>query len=390
MDYKVISSDSHIDLEYIPEDLFVSNAPAAWRDKMPRIVETEAGLEWQADGLYLAPARGRSRNTLTPEDEDRMAKMAAAGFYEDALKGKPHPTTLELRLKDMDLDGIDAEVIYGLTFIGGRLLGARKSEGYGSAFDPDPERVSIILRIYNEWVADFCKGSPQRLAALACLPNHDPEAAAAELRRCAGIGLKGGSLEVQGSAKPIYYDDWDVLWAASAECHMPISFHFVGVSPRRPNSEDAGIEKYNRIFHSMNMALAPLEGPELLSTVILSGACERFPDFKFVLGECGVTWLPFVLKRLDAECTGFPGLTMKPSDYWRRQGYTTYQQEELVGELIGFVGEDNVMWGSDYPHPDGTWPESLDYIQRDLGYLPDQRILRKLTRDNGAKLYGFM
>ena len=383
MDYKVISSDSHIDLEYIPEDLFVSNAPAAWRDKMPRIVETETGLEWQADGLYLAPARGRERTTFTPEEEDRMAKIAAMGFYDDALNGRPHPTTLELRLKDMDLDGIDAEVIYGLTFIGGRLLGVRKSEGYGSAFDPDPERVSIILRIYNEWVADFCKGSPQRLAALACLPNHDPEAAAAELRYGAKMGLKGASIEVQGAAKPIYYDDWDVLWAAAAECQMSVSFHFLGVEPRRPNAGDAGIEKYTRIYHSMNMALAPLEGPELLSSVILSGACERFPDFKFVLGECGVTWLPFVLKRLDAECTGFPGLAMKPSDYWRRQGYTTYQQEELVGE-------DNVMWGSDYPHPDGTWPESQDYIQRDLGYLPDQSARRKITRDNGAKLYGFM
>ena len=390
MEYKVISADSHIDLEYIPEDLFTSNAPVAWRDKMPRIVETEAGLEWQADGLYLSPARGRERTTFTPEEEDRMAKIAAMGFYDDALNGRPHPTTLELRLKDMDLDGIDAEVIYGLTFIGGRLLGARTSGGFDGGFDPDPERVSIILRIYNEWVADFCKGSPQRLAALACLPNHDPEAAAAELRYGAKMGLKGGSLEVQGAAKPIYYDDWDVLWAASAECQMSISFHIVGVNPRKPNPGDAGIEKYNRVYISMNMALAALEGPELLSSVILSGACERFPDFKFVLGECGVTWLPFVLKRLDAECTGFPGLTMKPSDYWRRQGYTTYQSEELVGELIGLVGEDNVMWGSDYPHPDSTWPESQQYIQRDLGNLPDQRILRKITRDNGARLYGFI
>ena len=89
------------------------------------------------------------------------------------------------------------------------------------------------------------------------------------------------------------------------------------------------------------------------------------------------------------ECADFPGLKMKPSDYWRRQGYTTYQTEGLIPTLIEFIGEDNLMWGSDYPHGDGVWPDSQETIERDLRDLKDENIRRKILRDNCAKLHGF-
>ena len=320
MEYNVISSDGHVDLHFLPGDLFTSNAPAAWRDRMPRIVESEKGLDWVADGKFICAAMSRNRGSLTPKNEARLDKIASTGFFEDAMNGSPHPTILDLRLKDMDLDGIDAEVVYGLTFIGGRLLGVRGSEGRDLGHEALTERVSIICRIYNDWAADFFGQCPERLAGLACLPNHTPEAAAEELRRAAKLGLRGGNLEVQGSAKPIYYDDWDVVWRASDECNMPISFHLLGANPRKPNPEDAGDERYGRTHRSLGMVLGQLEGTEFVSSIILSGACERYPGFKFVLGECGVTWLAFILDRLDHECADFPGLTMKPSDYWRRSG----------------------------------------------------------------------
>ncbi len=392
MKYNVISADAHVDLNFIPPDLFVSNAPAQWRDKVPRVVETEEGAEWWANGIYLAPSMGRWSSTLTPGNEERYAKMAATGFLDDAGKGRPHPTTVELRLKDQNLDGVDAEVIYGLTFTGGRLLGLSKSRvdkgpGPEEKIEPNPELVAVIYRIYNDWLADFCKQAPQRLAGLACLPNHDPEAAAAELRRATKLGLRGGEFVVQNAVKPIYYHDWDVLWRASAECNMPVSFHLVDWNPRLPEPEDA--EKYARVWWGLDMLLSPMVGAEYLCSIILSGACERFPNFKFVLAECGATWLPYLLARLDHECTDFPGLRMKPSDYWRRQGYTSYQEEPLIGDIVGFVGEDNVMWANDYPHPDGTFPSSQEIIQRDLKNLKDEKVRRKILCDNAANLYGF-
>ena len=388
MEYNVVSSDGHVDLEHLPHDLFTSNAPAAWRDRMPHVVESEAGLDWVVDGKYLSQASGRRRLTLTPENEHRMARMAEVGFYDDYAKGTPRPTNVELRLKDMDQDGVDAEVIYGLNAVGRRMLGVTETDAGPSQIQPDRERVAVLFRIYNDWLADFVKGSPERLIGLASIPSHDPEAAATELRRAARMGLRGGVFESKSAAKPLYYYDWDVLWEASAECNMSVSFHGSALNTRRPNPEDVAQGTYTRVSSTVNMAVAQLEGAETLTSIILSGACERYPGFDFVLGECGASWIPYMLDRLDHECADYPGLKMKPSDYWRRQGYTTYQSEGILTDLIKLIGEDNAMWGSDYPHPDGTWPDSQEYIQRDLGKLKDEKLRRKITCDNAARLYG--
>ena len=128
---------------------------------------------------------------------------------------------------------------------------------------------------------------------------------------------------------------------------------------------------------------------EVLVSLLASGACEKYPDFRFVLGESGVTWLPYVFDRLDTEYHDRAralGFSMKPSDYFRRQGYVTYQQDQFLEPIIPLVGEDNIIWGADYPHPDCVWPESRRHIETNLGMLPE-RVQRKITRDNVVKLY---
>jgi uncharacterized protein len=104
-----------------------------------------------------------------------------------------------------------------------------------------------------------------------------------------------------------------------------------------------------------------LDGAEFLSSIIFSGACDRHPEFRFVLGECGISWIPYVLDRMDHvyhDRYHHLGLSLKPSEFWRRQGYTTYQKEDIASFSIPLAGEDNVLWGSDYPHPDSVWPDS--------------------------------
>jgi uncharacterized protein len=377
MEYTVISGDGHIDLKWLPHDLFVSNAPAKWKEQVPRVVETAEGKHWFAEGKDLTtlpfgtlanlepPERGVSKHT------DRMYEL---GFFD----GAPHPTSPALRIKDQDIDGVNAEVMYG-------ILGT-------SRLLTDREHLRVVYEIYNTWAADFCHTNPARLAALACLPNDDPAAAAAELRRAAKLGLKGADFAVSTAVRPIWHRDWEPLWAAADECHMPISFHTTGYAMRRPDTEQMAKE-YATEVRATALTLFQMAGAEFLAGIIFSGALDRHPGLKFVLGECGASWIPYVLARMDEEYEDQfrqqLHFTLKPSELWRRQGYTTFQHEVPIAELVHLVGEDNIIWGSDYPHPDGIWPDSLQVIEEDLGRL-DAQVRRKITCENAGKLYGFM
>jgi predicted TIM-barrel fold metal-dependent hydrolase len=277
----------------------------------------------------------------------------------------------------MGIDGIDAEVIYGIL-------------GVGLRFE-SKEMTRVVYEIYNSWVADFCKSRPGRWAALACIPNHDPKVAAKELRRAADLGLKGADFAVATAVKPVWHRDWDVLWQAAAETGVSIAFHTTGPNVREPNDKQMA-EEYEMEFRMTKISLFQMAGAEYLASIIFSGALERYPDFKFVLGECGVTWVPHVINRMDAEYEDYRehiSMPKTPTEYWHRQGYTTFQHELGLAEFLPMVGEDNVLWGSDYPHPDGIWPDSSKWLEEDLaGVSPETR--RKITRDNTGKLYGFL
>ena len=373
MGYNIISGDSHIDLRFMPEDLFVSNATPRMKDKMPRVVETSEGRRWMATGTHLGVVgQDVNQSSFSTEMGTRWNAMIAAGFYDEPDKGY-HPTNPDLRIKDQDKDGVDAEVIYGLLRI--------------SALLEDNEQIVEIFRIYNDWLADFCKTHPQRFAGLACIPNHDPKAAADELHRVASIGLHGGDFGVAGAVKPIYHRDWDVLWEASHDTGLSISFHTTGLLPRAIDQSEAA--QYDEVYHNVRTTMFQLQGAEFVTSIIFSGACERYPNFKFVLGECGVSWLPYVIDRMDHEGEGQSGISMRPSEYWNRQGFSTFQKENVAGQLIHLVGEDSVIWGSDYPHQDGVWPDSLQVIEDNLKDLKNPQARQKVIRDNAGKLYGF-
>jgi predicted TIM-barrel fold metal-dependent hydrolase len=230
---------------------------------------------------------------------------------------------------------------------------------------------------------------PQRFAALACITSHDPSTAAHQLRKAAEWGLRGAEMNVSKMVVPLYYEEWDVLWAASNETQMPISFHTLGLPSRKPDPDRA--ERYYHVSDGVREVLFQLSGAEFLTSAVYSGACDRFPDFKFVLGECGIGWIPYVIERTDVEYADrlFQlGLDMKPSDYWHRQGHSTFQQEYVTVDEVERIGVDSIMWGSDYPHPDGVFPDSKKVIEQGLGHLPAD-IFKKITCDNAAALYRF-
>jgi predicted TIM-barrel fold metal-dependent hydrolase len=131
------------------------------------------------------------------------------------------------------------------------------------------------------------------------------------------------------------------------------------------------------------------EGSADYFSIIFGGALDRYPDLSIVLGESGVGWIPSLLERMDwqyeNEFQGL-GLKLKPSEYWRRQMYATFQWDNVGMHLLDFLGSDRVMYASDYPHPDGTWPDSEQVADLHMSHL-DLACRRNVLHDNAARVY---
>ena len=250
----------------------------------------------------------------------------------------------------------------------------------------DPELQDATYGAWNDWAAEeFNAAAPDRLCALAFLPFHSPEAAAAELERCAAIGHRGAIVD----AFRVDLGDraWDRLWSAAAAAGIPISFHINGgISPKLSYR----IGKWQSAAFA---TLLPMQLDEPLATMVFSGALERHPGLRLVLAESGIGWLPYFLTRMDSEWHELrekidDGPTVAPSELVRRQVILTFEQEPLAERFIPLVGADSCMWASDYPHTDSTFPESRRAIDETLGALPADDV-RKITATNCARLYGF-
>jgi predicted TIM-barrel fold metal-dependent hydrolase len=130
----------------------------------------------------------------------------------------------------------------------------------------------------------------------------------------------------------------------------------------------------------------------LLTSLVFGGVLERYPNLRLVIGESGIGWIPYVLDRMDLEWEEQLKdleLTMRPSAYWRRQCKATYQTDRIGIKLLEELGADTIMWGSDFPHPDGVWPDSEEFTQRQLGHLP-VAVRAKIVCDNAGRFYGLI
>ena len=378
MQYNVISADCHIDLIWLPPDLFTANASAAMKDRMPYVTDSDKGPVWVSRNgaeFGLQNGMGSAGREYIPGQIHRSDRMAETGLYDDGKKGIRRLTDPDLRIKDQDRDGVQAEVLFGILGASERLL--------------DPPAAVEMMRIYNDWLAEFCATHPDRFAGLASIPNHDVPAAVAEIERVAKRGQLRG-LEVANSVqlKPLFHPDWYPLWQAADACGLPVHFHTIG--GKKPDQSDMEPLQRRQSF-AVFITGFQLDMSRLLMEVIYGGVLEAYPDLKLVIAESGIGWIPYILDRMDLEWEDqFKDLTltMKPSAYWHRQCAATYQSDPAGLRLLDLLGEENVMWGSDFPHPDGIWPDSQEFIDREFGHLPAET-RRKVTCENAAKLYGF-
>lgn len=378
MEYTVISADCHIDLIWLPPDLFTANASAPLRERMPFVTEGDRGPTWvshKGAQFGLQCGMGSAGREYVPGVIQRSDRMASTGLYAPEQRDIRRLTDPDLRLKDQERDGVQAEVLYGILGASQRLQ--------------DPEAAIEVMRIYNEWLAEFCATHPERYAGLACIPNHDIPAAVAEIERVAKRGVVRG-LEVANTfdMKPLYHPDWAPMWAAANAAKLPVHFHTVGSKP--PNVEGLNAMQQRQAF-AVQITGFQMGMSRILMEIIFGGVLETYHDLKVVIGESGIGWIPYVLEHMDLEWEDqFKDLTltMKPSEYWRRQCRATYQSDKVGIRLLDYLGEDNIMWGSDYPHPDGVWPDSQDFIASELAEVSNTA-RRKIVCDNAAALYGF-
>jgi predicted TIM-barrel fold metal-dependent hydrolase len=364
---KVIDADAHM-LE-LP-GLWTEGLDKRFRDRAPRIVRDPGGRK----GLFFVC------EDLPPL---RVSGAFAAGktfdkkFLEAGLDSAPaggwDPAE---RLKDMELDGVEAAVLY-------------TTMGFVLFWIEDAEFQEDCFRVYNDWLAQFCSYAPERFAGLAMISLFDVERARRELERCARMGLKGALIWAAPPEDRSYTARaYDSFWAAAQELKMPLSLHTLTGRTKAAQQDESDIgELYAR------MVIRTQEAQHSICSMIFGGVFERFPGLKIVSAENDIAWVPHLLERADKYYRRFrqgygTALSLKPSEYFRRQVFATFIDDPLGLKIYSYLGADNFMWSTDYPHQAATWPHTMEVLARDFAALPEAD-RRKIVRENCARVYGF-
>ena len=373
MEDKIISADGHLDLFYLDKDTFTSRSPTKFKDRVPTVREIEGKPIWVGDGAIMGGHRAwMGRGPMTNHRGKRMQEVG----WEPT-----HPSDPKLRLKDLDIDGISKEVIYGIRFVEDSIK--------------DPDVIDATYRAYNDFIAEFCETNPKRLIGIADIPAHSPESAAIEIRRVGknGLGLKGGLFDFVNCPKPIWHEMWEPLWIAAAEEEVSLSFHIgaghgtTTVGPQ--NVQENLARSIPKVSYAAHLAVVAIQADECLASVMLCGALERHPSLKIVMAESHIGWIPYLLERLDTKFKEgeYEGMikTM-PSLLFQKQIWATFQDDKVGAQLAEEYAPDNFCWASDYPHMDGVWPDSRQFIDKTMQGLTDT-MKSKLTFQNVTRLY---
>ncbi|TMB20704.1 MAG: amidohydrolase [Deltaproteobacteria bacterium] len=303
--------------------------------------------------------------------------------FEDVGKGvryaelMPGGTDPRQRLRDMDREGIDVAVLY-------------PSVGLFLEAIEDAALAEACCRVYNDWLADYCRTDPRRLIGIAGLPLQDVGAAVREVRRAVGeLGMRGVFVRPNPCRGRALHDRcFDPLWAAIAEAGVPVGLHPSGAGDLPGALQglrlDAPIMGHPSIFF-----IDDLIG---FSHLVCGGVLERHPRLTVAVLEAGGGWLAHWFDRFDhfAHVYGWmaPELGLRPSEYFKRQCYISFDPDETTLPLLApVIGEDRIVWASDYPHLDATYPGVVRELEEQLARLPPAA-REKVRGGNAARLYG--
>jgi len=367
--YLIISSDCHAGL---PNEQYRDFLDPDYRDAF------EAHLADRARMMELA-----SRGILNEEFAEEWERENEEGLRGGWDAGR--------RDKELDADGVVGEVIFPDADAVSGGASAPFGAGLSASSDVAPDLLMAGARAHNRWLAELCQDSPERRAGVAIVPIYDPDAAVAEIRRARESGLRGGILipSMWGTHPPYHDPRYEPVWATCEELAMPVHVH----------SGSADKAAYGP-YVGMYVTEVRWWSARPLHFLLWSGVFERHPGLRFAVTECGAFWAADLLwsmdtaydrehgaRKLGQQLTA--GLSMRPSEYFDRNcaiGASNTRRRELARRYE--IGVGNLMWGNDFPHPEGTWPHTREWLRDAFSDIPVDETAAILG-GNAVEFYGF-
>lgn len=365
--FRLVSADSHI---VEPPTLWSDRIDRKFRDRAPRIERGELGHEFVCEGIAI-PRKGiglmaTAKKYAAPDD----LNFSMHGDWSDVPPAAYDP---DARIKEIDREGIEAELLY-------------TSLGLVMYTIPDTEFQHACFRAFNDWLADYCAAAPKRLFGVAMIPPRSPERAVAELERCARLGLRGAMISVDDDeARGYNHPDYDALWSAAAANNMPISLHVAGSTVPFNWTRNAFAE----------FSLGFTQTMFTIANMIFDGLFDRHPRLKVISVENDAAWPLAMLERMDDRFLrdqGWAGQSQGlshekvPSQVFHEHVACSFMRDRTAIVNRELIGLKNIMWGSDYPHFDGGWPDAANRLAAQFDGVPLADQLR-IGRTNCIEFY---
>ena len=374
MGFRVLDSDLHI-IE--PPDLWQRYIEPEFRDRTPR-----GRTQGIADIQLTAPDGGKWGDARPPQelDEEQLRAVEAIAWQDRGDRYVPYQErgwTGEGHLDAMDVEGVDAAVLY-------------PSRGLFLLTIPgiDTRLAAAMARAYNNWLYEFCQADTSRLMGAGMISVFDIEDAVSEARRCVNeLGFKGIFLRPNMVNGRNWHDPYyEPLWSTLEELEVPMGFHEGGLTLLGGMGEQFGANDMLR--HTLGDP-----GEQMIAAVSIcgGGVLERHPNLRVAFLEGNCSWLPFLMWRLDEHWERWRDvygreLKMAPSDYFKRQCFASVEPDETPAKyVIDYMGNDRLVFSTDFPHGDSRFPDSVEYFLK----LPiSDEDKRKILWDNCANYYG--
>jgi predicted TIM-barrel fold metal-dependent hydrolase len=359
-----------------PRDLWTKRTPSKLEDRVPRLaLDAQGNEQWFVEDDILLGGPGYS---VIKRDGSKAYGTFSLPRFEDQHEGGYNA---EARLKVMDQTGIYAEILYPNTlgFAGGGIMKVK-----------DLELRNFCIRAYNDGCGELQQQGKGRLFPQAVLPFWDLDFTLRELKRCREeLGLIGFTMTdspQEWNLPPLHNTYWDGLWGMAQDYGMPINFHI--------GSGQTGPLSWPEIPPDRMLAVSStcifLNNIRCMVNLIFSGLLDRFPTLNFVSVESGVGWIPVVIESCNYQMRENMAKPMKlsPAEYLQRQIYSSYWFEKNdLCHSIEMIGEDHVMFETDFPHPTCIYPNVQETIEGSIGKMAD-RVQRKVLWENASRVYG--